>query len=145
MDIVSISNFKANNNKRVAFPIPRLINNEGNITLDISIKTNGNLPSYEWRYNDKIIELPFFIWYYIIWILSLLILLIAIFYFKRYRNSLILQIKNNPKALLTLKPNLLAEAKKRLSTIDELKTILKSIGIDQEQLDLAIRNRTLSR
>jgi len=77
-------------------------------------------------------------WNRYIWSLILLCLLGAIYYYKRYKNPLVVQLLNNPNELVTLSPKLLKEAKKRLSTINELENILSSLGIEEKQLEEAI-------
>jgi hypothetical protein len=98
-------------------------------------------PEYVWHFDnrDVIIVLNQVAWYiYGLWVLTGVVLLWLIWYLKRYRNTLVLQLQNNPKTLLSLKPELWNEAKEKLAKINELDTILKSLGISHEQLEEAI-------
>ncbi len=70
-------------------------------------------------------------------ILSILFFGGTVFYFKHYKNPLVVKL-TNPKALLTLNIEQLKEAKIRLSKIDRFKTILTENSITKERYNKAI-------
>ncbi len=149
-NIQEIKHIETNTNVPIAFAIDSNFSMENNMSVALSvyipnIKEQQNnpktevAPAYVWQVEGVKIVLNKLAWYiYILWVLGVLALLGLIIYFKRYKNALVLQLQRNPKALLTLSPNLLNEAKKRLSNINELDTILENIGIDKKRLDESI-------
>ena len=79
-------------------------------------------------------------WYAVIlWVLGVLALLGLIFYFMRYKNTLVLKLSKEPKELLSLSPKLLNEAKERLRTIDRFETTLELLGVSSQKFDDSLK------
>ena len=140
-DLQNLTNLEANGTRTLSFVIgDKNVTKPLNIKVFIADERNPELmPLYEWHREGISISLNKLAWYiYTLWVLTGLVVLGLIFYFRRYRNTLVLQLQNNPKSLLTLSPTLLAEAKNKLEKIGELESVLKSVGIEEKQLDEAI-------
>ena len=70
-----------------------------------------------------------------IFILSTLFFGGTIFYFKRYKNPLIVTLSDNPKKLKTLNPTQLKEANLKLKLINQLDTTLDLANISKENFE----------
>ncbi|SEH06048.1 Uncharacterised protein [Candidatus Venteria ishoeyi] len=68
---------------------------------------------------------------------AVLLLLLAIFYFRRYRHPLLLQLSAQPAALLSLPLEQLDEAGKRLQQTGRLSAVLDSADVSQARLQQA--------
>ncbi|CAA6808734.1 MAG: Unknown protein [uncultured Sulfurovum sp.] len=75
---------------------------------------------------------------FLIYILIMLGILSLLVYYKRYKTLLIVKLEETPSGLKTLKPSLLKEAKERLSKIDRLKTLLKTLDIKPKTFEQAL-------
>ena len=77
---------------------------------------------------------------YMLWLLPPLLLLLtaAIFYVRRYRHPLVVELSGQPAELLALPPEQLAEARTRLHQTGRLETVLASAEVSQNTLSQAV-------
>jgi hypothetical protein len=78
--------------------------------------------------------------YVLFWLLSPLVLLtlVPIYYVRRYRHPLVLQLSGDPALLLHLLPEQLQEAKTRLEQTGWLDTVLSQAGVTRKTLDESV-------
>ncbi|CAA6804629.1 MAG: High-affnity carbon uptake protein Hat/HatR [uncultured Sulfurovum sp.] len=150
-----LENLEVDGNKTFLFSVPPDVNisiNEKSLfKFSVSIANEKEIlrnpagtkiaPAYVWHFDNGhvTISLDKLAWYiYALWVLTGLVVLGLIFYFRRYRNTLVLQLQNNPKSLLTLSPILLSEAKEKLLKINELESVLKTLDIKPKTFDQAL-------
>jgi len=77
-------------------------------------------------------------WLYLLLIVLLLLVAIAIFYLRRYRHPLLLQLSADPQAIYHLVPEQLAEAQRRLLQTGRLRQLLANAEIGKATLSDAI-------
>lgn len=68
----------------------------------------------------------------------LLFTLVALFYLRRYRHPLVLQLSGDPALLLHLLPEQLPEASRRLRQTQRLETVLSKTEVTRKSLDESI-------
>ena len=91
------------------------------------------VPSYVWQRDNVTIVLNHLAWYvYALWALAVLLLGFFLFYYKRYKNPLVVKLENQSE-LLNLNPTQLKEAKDRLSKINRFQNILTENFITTER------------
>ncbi|MEZ5477025.1 MAG: hypothetical protein R3E95_05925 [Thiolinea sp.] len=100
---------------------------------------NAALPLMTWDFANVPVGLPRPRW----WIyaaLALLLILsgIGIFYFRRYRHPLVLELGANPPALLHLPLEQLPEARQRLQQTRRLNTVIDNAEVSPTTLEQAI-------
>jgi len=144
-----IRELDANKTVAISYILPKdtKIDKESKLKLKLFVKNREEelinppdtkiAPAYEWQIGDGIeIILPKVAWYlYILLMIAIVILGIAIYIFSRYGNSLVVQLSKDPHSLLTMTPELLKEAKERLSKIDRFDTILNTLDISRDRFD----------
>ena len=102
-------------------------------------------PAYVWQIDNVAIELNKWTWHiYLLLAWIVLIVAIIIWFYKRYKNPLVVKLSENPKELLALKIEELKEAKERLNRVDRFKNILSENSITEERYDNAITFETLN-
>ncbi|CAA6819383.1 MAG: High-affnity carbon uptake protein Hat/HatR [uncultured Sulfurovum sp.] len=150
-----LKNLEVNKSRDFIFSIPAYSNRTQNKDIDekspfkfsVAIANEEEIlknpagtkiaPAYVWHFDngDVTISLDKLAWYeYALWVVTGLVLLALIIYFRRYRNTLVLQLQSDPKGLLKLNPAALQEAKTKLSKINELESVLKTLEIEPEKL-----------
>ena len=151
-DIQDLSFLDVNQIKKLSYVLPigednKTIKLEENATLSLNLfvpnikleKENPNAevePSAVWHIKDVKIVLNKMAWYfYLLWAVAMILLVIAIYLFKHYGNSLVRELSKTPKSLLTLSPNLLEKAKERLSRIERFETLLKTLDISKGKFE----------
>ena len=110
-----------------------------------------DLKSQPLRLQGRTRALPVFSWELIapgikttsrilLWLLAplLLLTLVALFYLRRYRHPLVLQLSGNPALLLHLLPEQLQEAHTRLEQTRRLNTVLAQTEVTRNTLDESI-------
>ncbi len=145
-DLQNLTNLEANGTRTLSFVI-----GDNNVTEPLNIKVfiaderNPELmPLYEWHREGISIVLNALAWYiYALWALGVIALLGAIYYYKRYKNPLVVKLSQTPSELMNLNVEELAEAKERLRKIDRFKNILSENSISGERYDHAIDFVTL--
>ncbi len=96
-------------------------------------------PAYVWQIDNIAIELNKWTWHiYVLLAWIVLIGVTIIWFYKRYKNPLVVKLSENPKELLTLNIEELKEAKERLNKVDRFKNILSENSITEERYENAI-------
>ena len=113
--------------------------------LDLRIH-NTQPPFYDWEIKSQTIQLYGVLGLLLYAIAALFLLLIGfgIYYLRGYRHPLVLQLSQQPEALLQLLPEQLSEAKTLLKKTRRLDTVLAAAGVSAETLDKAITFSDLS-
>ena len=95
------------------------------------------LPIFSWDLTAPEIETPSYV---LLWLLAplLLLTLVALFYLRRYRHPLVLQLSGDPALLLHLLPEQLQEAHTRLEQTRRLDTVLSKTEVTRKTLDESI-------
>jgi len=123
----------------LSFAIPADLSKQqiANITLTVATK---DYPWYLWQTKPEINVLTRFA-LLIGLAMSLLLLGLSLFFYRRYRifkHPLVLRLSHQPNELLTLAPEQLAEAKRRLQKAQLLKLVLDKVNISANTLEQAI-------
>jgi WD40 repeat protein len=152
-----LEDLEVNETKTFLFSVPV----EANKTLEITDETPFELfvsianqkeflknpagtqiaPEYVWHFDNEHVTIVVntIAWYiYTLWVVTGVVVLWLIWYLKRYRNSLVLQLQNTPKALLSFGPERLVEAQTKLSKINELESVLKTLEIEPKKFTEAL-------
>jgi hypothetical protein len=96
-------------------------------------------PSSVWHIEDVKIVLNEMAWYfYALMVAVALFLLWSVWYYRRYKNPLIVKLTKNPNELLNLPHAQLPQAKKRLQNINQLETTLAKAEVSPKILQNAI-------
>jgi predicted AAA+ superfamily ATPase len=91
-------------------------------------------PNFRWIFKDQKLtyeKLPLFL--YIVLMILFISIVIAIFYYKRYKDPLVIKLSQNPEMLCDLFIEELKTVEEKLSKIERLKPLLlhNSIGFEQ--------------
>ena len=149
-NVQDIDFIEAKKSKPIAFAIDNNFSFEDNMSVALSVyipnvkleKENPKAevePAYVWQRENVKIVLNKLAWYiYALWAVGILALLGAIYYYKRYKNPLVVKLSQTPSELMNLNIEELKEAKERLTKIDRFKNILAENSISGERYDHAI-------
>ncbi len=88
-------------------------------------------PFYEWNLQTKVTPQSMLV-YYIVLVILILSLLIAIYYFRRYRNPLVVRLSNSPQDIFNLAPSAFPEVKEKLEKVDRLDSVLMEAKIKKQ-------------
>ena len=117
----------------IAFVLPKKYNDQlENLVL---VGQNDGFPRFEWALSpQKIIRNV--AWLY--WTISAVLLvglLVGAWFFRRYRHPLVVRLSENPKALLQLPQEKLADARIRLLRTDRLDAVLSGAEVSKERFE----------
>ena len=127
----------ANGRVERAFILPEGFKPDKNAKISLDIRTT-NLPLFTWNFNEQSLTLPRPAWWMYAALASLLMLTsLGVFYFRRYRHPLVLELAASPQALLYLPLEQLAEAQQRLQQTGRLNTTLASAEVSLDTLNKA--------
>jgi len=131
-------NIKPHQRIELAFVLPKKteINQQTKATLEVWTE---NLPLFQWNFTNQpiILPIPRGQLYLLLFALSFTIF-ILFFYYSRYRHPLLLKLSANSQALLTIPPEQLKEAWRRLKQTRKLSQVLANIQISDTSLKEAI-------
>ncbi|MGH8658922.1 MAG: AAA family ATPase, partial [Gammaproteobacteria bacterium] len=103
------------------------------------------LPMYDWAYRGLPVIPPATPWLLYGAALAVMLALASRVYYQRvYRDPTVMQISNEPAALLRLEPENLATTKKRLVRAGRLDPVLRAARVHEAWLDQAMRWDTLT-
>jgi len=118
-------------------------------TFSLSKKTDANkisfeayetqLPNFEWIFKDQKLvyeKLPLFL--YIVLMILFIATAVALFYYKRYKDPLVIKLSQNPEKLCELFIEELKIVKTKLSKTGRLKSVLLHNGVGSERFNSAI-------
>ncbi len=141
-DKQEISNIEANKTKELSFVIPEKLDENATVALKImTLNKKGQkaLPVYEWHRDNVTIDLHTLAWYvYALWALGVLVLLGLVWYFRRYKNPLVVKLSKEPNSLKRLNATQLKEAKSRLEKINRLEETLALADVSKKDFDNAL-------
>ncbi len=149
-DTQELALLEVNATKTLSYALPLNENIDKNDTVELTLfipnikleKENPKAevaPSTVWHIENIAIKLNKWAWYiYALWALGILVLLGLIWYYRRYKNPLVVNLSQTPKELLTLNIEQLKEAKERLSRVDRFENILSQNSVSQERYNNAI-------
>jgi len=139
-DITTLTNLEPNATKTLSFALPKKddaisVNLDKNLTISFALPNEKEIlanpsgtkiePSSIWYFEDIDIDFKKMAWYlYALMVLGGVFLLWSVWYYRRYKNPIVTKLAQDPKALLTLSPSQLEEAKERLEAIDRLQSTL---------------------
>ncbi len=140
-NIQELSSLEANKTVSLAFILPKDLDKKS-LKIKVFVPNDpslSQLPLYEWQRDGIKIVLPKpSIWSYILLLVLITLLIGLIFWYKRYKNPIVVKLLSNEKELYNFDILELEEVKKRLSKIDRFSSLLKSLKIEEKRFEKAV-------